>query len=590
MSEYTAPLRDIEFLLNHVADSRFFNQQPAFIDYDPSLVSAVLAEAGKFASQVLAPLNHSGDIEGCHFHAGVVRTPQGWCEAYRQFCDNGWLSLALPEDNGGQGLPRFIAGAVHEMWLSANMSFVMFQTLTQGAVEILHAFASDELKKLYLDKLVSGQWATCMSLTEPSAGSDLGSIRTLATKLTSELDDGRYLLKGQKIFISYGEHDLAENIAHLVLARTPDAPIGAKGLSLFVVSKYQLDESGNLAALNDLQCVSIEHKTGLHGSPTCSINYGEERGAIGHLIGAEHCGLQYMFVLMNEARLSTGQQGVAIAEAGFQRALRYATERVQGRDLISGAANVTIAQHPDVKRMLMSMHSQVFALRALSFQIAARLDLAQQGGEHSAAERRFIALMTPVFKAFATESGNHMAGTAVQVFGGMGVIEETGIAQLMRDVRVTTIYEGSTGIQANDLMLRKVVADNGFAINELIADIEADYTIFSVSSATVIETACNRAMLDSLKDSVCYLLSATKTEQLCAADSFLQLVGFSCTSWMMMRAYVAAINANSTDTAHLGNIKALCQFYFAHHTPKIQSLYHTVVNAQSGIGDYQLSR
>lgn len=589
MANYLAPLKDMNFLLKHVADSRQFDQMADFVDYDAELRSAVLEEASKFAGQVLSPLNQSGDIEGCHFNEGTVTTPAGWRDAYQQFCDNGWLGLALPENYGGQALPRFIAAAVHEMWLSSNLSFVMFQALTQGAAEILLAANDERLQQRYLDKLVTGEWATCMSLTEPSAGSDLGNTRTRAIRQ----DDGTYLITGQKIFITYGEHDLTENIVHLVLAKTPDSPAGAKGVSLFIVPKYQVDDAGRCGELNDVRCVSIEHKTGLHGSPTCSISYGDDGGAIGELVGEENRGLEYMFILMNEARLSTGQQGVAIGEMGYQRALEYSLERTQGRDALTGETNVQIARHPDVKRMLMGLRAQVMALRALSYQIAARLDLAEVESENSAAHLQFVALMTPIFKAFSTESGNLMAGSAIQIFGGMGFVEETGVAQLMRDIRVTTIYEGTTGIQANDLVFRKVLADQGGALTALIAEIEADFTRYIQLEIAGIETQPLAQMMTVLKDSADYILQQGKEGRealLCGAVNFLELMGVACSSWMMMRIAIAAQEqkASSTDTIYLNNLIALSQFYFVHYTPKVLALHKTVMSAEIGLQDYQI--
>ncbi|UTW02288.1 acyl-CoA dehydrogenase [Amphritea atlantica] len=587
MADYSAPLKDMNFLLNHVADSRGFDQIEHFADYDPALLSAVLEEASKFAGQVLSPLNQSGDIEGCHFNDGVVTTPEGWIDAYRQFCDNGWLGLALPEAYGGQSLPRFIAAAVHEMWLSANLSFVMFQALTQGAAEILLTARDERLQQRYLEKLVTGEWATCMSLTEPGAGSDLGNTRTRAIPQ----EDGTYLISGQKIYITYGEHDLAENIVHLVLAKTPDSPPGAKGVSLFIVPKYKVDESGQCGALNDVRCVSIEHKTGLHGSPTCNISYGDDGGAIGELVGEENRGLEYMFILMNEARLSTGQQGVAIGEMGYQRALEYSLERTQGRDALTGETNVLIARHPDVKRMLMGLRAQTTALRALSYQIASRLDLAELASEDRAAHLRFVALMTPVFKAFSTESGNLMAGTTIQIFGGMGFVEETGVAQLMRDIRVTTIYEGTTGIQANDLVFRKIQGDQGEALKELVVEIEADFAKYIALDIAGGEKEMLAQMLGVLSECADYILQQGKAGReslLCGAVNFLELMGVACCSWMMMRIAVAAHEqkAQSSDTVYLNNLIALSRFYFAHFTPKVLALHKTVITADAGIRDY----
>ncbi len=590
MSDYLAPLKDMSFILQNMTDQAALMQIPAMAEFSPDLVTAVLEEAAKFAQGVLVPLNVVGDIQGCRFEEGKVITPEGWKTAFNQFCENGWLGLALPEAFGGQQLPKFISMAVSEMWLSANLAFVMFQTLTQGSSEILLKAASDEIKAKYLEKMVSGEWSCCMSLTEPAAGSDLGSIRTKAEPMA----DGRYRIKGQKIFITYGEHDLTENIVHLVLAKTPGAPEGSKGISLFLVSKRVINNDGSLGELNDVHCVSIEHKTGLHGSPTCSISYGDGDGAIGEMIGEENRGLEYMFILMNEARLSTGLQGVAIGELGYQKSLAYCLERTQGRNAQTGQTNVPIIQHPDVQRMLLGIRAQVMALRSLGYLIAARIDQAEHevDDEKRNKAKMFVALLTPVFKAFATESGNLMAGTTIQLFGGMGFVEETGVAQLMRDIRITTIYEGTTGIQANDLIFRKVAADKGQGIKALLAEMEhdahhlANITGYETESDALLE-ACR--FVGKTAEWIVEHAKSDASQLLSGAVPFLEMLAIVASSWQMAKLICAADQklSEGDDPDYHRNLKALGRFYFVHYLPKAAALNVTFMRANQGLAEYQ---
>lgn len=592
MSDYTAPMKDMDFILNELSDHDTLMNIPDLSEFSPDLVSAVLEEAGKFAKGVLAPLNQTGDIEGCTFADGKVSTPTGWKNAYDQFCENGWLGLSLPETYGGQELPKFISMAVNEMWLSANLAFVMFQTLNQGACEILLNAGTDKLKERYLEKLVTGQWTSAMALTEPNAGSDLGSIKTKATPR----GEGEYSIKGQKIFITYGEHDLCENIAHLVLAKTPGAPDGAKGISLFIVPKFKINDDGSLGEHNDVHCVSIEHKTGLHGSPTCALSYGDNDNCIGTLIGEENKGLQYMFILMNEARLSTGLQGVAFGELSYQKSLEYAFDRTQGRDAITGEQNVAIVQHPDVKRMLLGLRAQTMSLRALGYLIASRIDQAHFRAESPFYKDNndFVALLTPVFKAFSTESGNLMAGSAIQIFGGMGFIEETGVAQLMRDIRITTIYEGTTGIQANDLLFRKIASDQGDCLSRLLQEIRFDAQNLSACPEFSDEKETLLNACDMLQASANYIVEHTKDAKetlLAGAVPFLEMMGIVCCSWQMAKIAAKAQDkiANDQDPEYHANLCALSKFYFAHYTPRATSLNETFLKAQQGLKDYHFA-
>src|SRR5689334_4955800 len=439
MPEYTAPLRDMQFVIKELAGLDAISQLPGCEEATPDLVDAVLEEAGKFAAGALSPLNQSGDEEGCKLDDGVVTTAKGFKAAYREFIDAGWTGLGGATAFGGQGLPHIISGLVSEMWNSANMSFCLCPMLTTGVVNALIRHGSQSQQETYLHKLIGGEWTGTMNLTEPQAGSDLSAVRTRAVP-----EGDHYRIFGTKIFITWGEHDMVDNIVHLVLARTPDAPEGVKGISLFIVPKYLVNADGSLGERNDVKCVSIEHKLGIHASPTCVMAYGEKDGAIGYLVGQENRGLEYMFTMMNFARLEVGIEGVAIAERAYQRAVAYAKDRVQGRPIgVRGGDRVAIIHHPDVRRMLMSMRAQTEAMRALASAACAALDRAHHHPD--AAERArwqsVFDLLTPVVKGWCTEQCNEIASLGVQVHGGMGFVEETGAAQHLRDARITSIYE-----------------------------------------------------------------------------------------------------------------------------------------------------
>jgi alkylation response protein AidB-like acyl-CoA dehydrogenase len=462
MATYKAPLRDMQFALRELAGLEDVAKLPGF-EEAAEVADAVLEEAAAFAAGVLDPINVSGDREGCTWRDGVVTTPKGFKEAYAQFAGAGWIGLPVPTEHGGQGLPQLMVGPTHEMWSGANVGFANGPGLNQNAIETLELTGSPEQKKLYISKLVSGEWTGTMNLTEPQAGSDLAAVRTKATP-----EGDHYKVSGSKIFITFGEHDLAKNIIHLVLARLPDAPEGTKGISMLLVPKFLVKPDGSLGERNDVYCASIEHKLGINGNPTCTMNYGEKTGgAIGYLVGEAHRGMEYMFIMMNAARYGVGVQGIGIADRAYQSALAFAKERVQGRDLkdISSrsAKPVTIIHHPDVRRMLMSMKAQIEAMRALAYVTAASLDYAARHPDEGvrAQHKAFVELMTPVVKGWSTDTAVELCSTALQVFGGMGYIEETGIAQQYRDVRITSIYEGTTGIQALDMVGRKLLRDMG---------------------------------------------------------------------------------------------------------------------------------
>jgi acyl-CoA dehydrogenase len=578
---YQAPYKDMQLLVAQAYQQHGLDKLESLEGFDTDLANAVMEEAAKFASGVLAPLNQVGDVQGCRFEEGKVITPDGWKDAYRQFSESGWIGLALPETFGGQGLPKYIAQPVNEMWLSANLAFVMFQALAQGGSEILLKFASESLQARYLPNIVSGAWSVAMALTEPNAGSDLGALTTKALAQ----DDGTYKIKGQKIFITYGDHDLTDNITHLVMARTPDAPAGSRGISLFIVPKYRVNPDGSIGGFNDVCCTGIEHKMGLHGSPTCSISYGEKDECVGELVGELNQGLMAMFVLMNEARLSCGLQGVALGELGYQSALEYAKERTQGTN--EKGERVAIIEHPDVKRMLLDMRSETFALRSLGYQIAAQIDLADSN-QNTALHAR-IALLTPIFKAFATERANVMAGQVVQVFGGMGFVEETGVAQIMRDARITTIYEGTTGIQARDLLMRKVRGDNGQALSALLDDIDdqakdlvADSDLTGIAHETRHVVTTMRQLLDT------YLL--TKQDDLTALHGisvpFLEAMGTLCCAWQLMNTLALMTESDEIDKAYHRNLIAMAQFYGAFRLPTAMAALQTVESKSLGLQEY----
>src|SRR6185369_2880669 len=429
MSQYVAPLKDMKFVLKELAGLDQVAQLPGYADATPDTVDAILEEAGKFASGVLDPLNHTGDEEGSAWKDGAVTTPKGFKHAYRQYVEGGWSALPFGPEWGGQGLPKLVATAVEEMLTSANMSFSLCPLLTQGAIHALILCGSDALKKTYLEKMIAGRWTGTMNLTEPQAGSDLALVKTRAKPAGDH-----YLITGQKIFITYGEHDMSENIVHLVLARTPDAPEGVKGISLFVVPKFLPKADGTPGERNSAKCASIEHKLGIHASPTAVMVFEDAKG---YLVGELNRGLSYMFVMMNAARFSVGLEGVSIAERAFQRALAYAKERLQGKDLVQGGKTVPIIRHPDVRRMLMLMKSQTEAARALAYVVAASMDFASKTKDPR--HQAFVELMIPVVKGWSTETGIEVASLGVQIHGGMGFIEETGAAQHLRDARITTI-------------------------------------------------------------------------------------------------------------------------------------------------------
>jgi 3-(methylthio)propanoyl-CoA dehydrogenase len=583
MIPYAAPVKDMRFVLNQVVGLDRIAALPGYEAATPDVVEAVLEEASKLAADVLAPLNRSGDQEGSVLENGVVRTPKGFKEAYAQYVAGGWNSVPFDPDHGGQGLPWTLAAPLQEMWQSANMAFALCPLLNQGAVELLSEHGSEEQKSVYLGRMISGEWAGTMNLTEPQAGSDLSQVRTRAERA----GDGTYRITGQKIFITYGEQDLTENIVHMVLARLPDAPAGTKGISLFIVPKLLPDAEGRPGARNDLRCVSLEHKLGIHASPTTVMAYGDNGGATGFLVGEENRGLEYMFTMMNNARLSVGVQGVAIAERAYQQARDYARTRVQSKDLTDAkGAAVSIIRHPDIRRMLLSMRSQAEAGRALSYYGLSCLDIAKRSpdAQAAAAAQARVDLLTPVIKAWCTDMGVDVASTGVQIHGGMGFIEETGAAQHYRDARIAPIYEGTNGIQSNDLVFRKVLRDGGSAAASLFADMRATLEELKGRRGDDMEAIRTRLAeaLDQLEAATRWLLDTGRTDAPAAAAGavpYLRLFGTVAGGWLMARAAAVALDGladPSADHDFLDQKLATARFYAEHVLPQAGGLLATV--------------
>jgi alkylation response protein AidB-like acyl-CoA dehydrogenase len=589
MSTYAAPIRDMKFVINELVGLEQISALPGCEEVTADLVDAVLEEAGKFAAGVLDPLNKPGDRTGARFDNNVVTAAPGFKDAFRKFSEGGWTGLNCDPQFGGQGLPHIISAQTSEMWNSANMSFCLCPMLTAGVVAALMRHGSNQQKALYLPNLVSGKWTGTMNLTEPQAGSDLAAVRTRAVP-----EGDHHRLHGTKIFITWGEHDMAENIIHMVLARTPDAPEGVKGISLFVVPKFLVDKDGRLGKRNDVKCVSIEHKLGIHGSPTCVMAYGDADGAIGYLVGEENRGLEFMFTMMNFARLEVGIEGVAIAERAYQHALEYAKNRVQGREMgVKGGERVSIIHHPDVRRMLMSMKAQTEAMRAIATLTAAYLDKALLHPDRTerARNQALFDLLTPVVKGWCTEQSIEIASIGVQVHGGMGFVEETGAAQYLRDARITTIYEGTTGIQANDLIGRKIAYEKGATIKLMIAEIRAlDGELAKVTHPGV--AVVRRSLAEgvtALTEATDWLLATFPHNMKAAAAGavpFLKLFGVVAGGWQMARAALVAKRRLDDGTEGYDFYRAkigTARFYAEHILPLAQPYKQEIVNGSTSV-------
>jgi alkylation response protein AidB-like acyl-CoA dehydrogenase len=540
---YTAPLADMRFALREIAGLGQVAALPGYEHATDDTVDAVLEEAAKLAGNGLAPLNRDGDKVGAKLENGVVRTAPGFTAIYKEFVDGGWSSLPFDPEFGGQGMPWLLATTVQEMWQAANMGFGLVLLLNQGAIDAIHHHGSAEQKAAFLPKMISGEWTGTMNLTEPQAGSDLGQLKSRAEK-----SGDHYLVTGQKIFITYGEHDLTENIVHLVLARTPDAPAGVRGISLFIVPKFLAGADAKPGKRNDLRCVSLEHKLGIHASPTCVMSFGDDGGAVGYLVGEEGRGLSYMFTMMNNARLSVGVQGLAIAERAYQQAAEFARSRVQSKD--DGSADpkpVSIVHHPDIRRMLMSMRAQIEAMRALGYYTAAGIDGALKHPDKEAARRTQdrVDLLIPIVKAWFTDLGNEIASTGVQIHGGMGFIEETGAAQHLRDARILPIYEGTNGIQARDLVGRKVAKDGGETMLALVAEMRtlAEEMKAAPGDDLAAIHAAVTASADALEDATKWVAQSVKADlvtALAGSVPFLRLAGTALGGWLLAKSALVA--------------------------------------------------
>ena len=580
---YKAPLKDMLFAMKHIANIDAVAQIPGFEDAGYDTAQAVLEECAKFNEGVLSPLNWEGDKNPSSFKDGKVTTTAGFKEAFKQYADGGWQGLQHPAEFGGQGLPKTIGAACIEMCNSANMSFALCPLLSDGAIEALLTAGSDELKATYLDKLVSGQWTGTMNLTEPQAGSDLAMVRTRAEPQA----DGSYKVFGTKIYITYGEHDMAENIVHLVLARVQGAPEGVKGISLFVVPKFMVGKDGALGARNDVHCVSIEHKMGIKASPTAVLQYGDHGGAVGYLVGQENRGLEYMFIMMNAARYAVGMQGIAIAERAYQKAVGYAKDRVQSRPVDGSiAASAPIIHHPDVKRMLMTMRAYTEGCRALAAGAAAAYDAAHHHPDADVRKQNaaFYEFMVPLVKGYSTEMSLDVTSLGVQVHGGMGFIEETGAAQYYRDAKILTIYEGTTAIQANDLVGRKTARDGGQTAKAIVAQIETTEKELAQSSSTHAQAVLKRlsAARKALIDVIDFVAGNTKAQPnavFAGSVPYLMLAGNVFAGWQMARSLLAAEAqlAAGVDTQFMQAKITTARFYADHMLSKAPGVRDSIV-------------
>lgn len=589
MPEYQAPLREMRFLINDVADFDSVRQLPGCEELSSDLVDAILEEAARFSQDVVSPTNVAGDRFGAQWHEGEVTTAPGFKEAYRQLAENGWTAIGQPPEYDGQGLPKLLSSAVAEMLKSANLAFSLCPMLTQGAIDALMTAGSESIKQKYLPKMVAGTWTGTMNLTEPNAGSDLSAVRTRAEPQA----DGSYRVYGQKIFITWGEHDYTENIIHLVLARTPGAPEGVKGISLFVVPKFLVAADGSLGARNDVYCVSLEHKLGIHGSPTAVMAFGDKEGAVAELVGEENRGLETMFVMMNAARFAVGMEGVAMSERAYQRARDYAKERIQGNELgVRGGPKVPIIKQPDVRRLLMSMRAQTEAMRALAYVVAAQQDMAKRSPDADVRAncQAFVELMIPVVKGWCTETGVEVCSAGVQVHGGMGYIEETGAAQYYRDVRITSIYEGTTAIQANDLIGRKMARENGATLRAVIADMKSFADELEKNTAADLVAVHHRfvAAVDALQVAAIWLLN-TYASDIKAAHAgsvpFLNLLGVVAGGWQLFRAAKIAqsrLDEGESDVFYRNKI-VTARFYADHVLTRSIGIAESIVAGADGV-------
>ena len=590
---YQAPVKDMLFNMQHLAGLETLTQQiPAFADFGLDTAGAVLEECAKLTQDVIAPLNWEGDKNPSFWKDGQVTTTPGFKEAFRAYAEGGWQGLVHPTDFGGQGAPKTIAAACNEMLQAANMSFALCPLLTDGAVEALLTAGSDEQRALFIPKLLEGRWTGTMNLTEPQAGSDLALVRTRAEPQA----DGTYKIFGTKIFITYGEHDMAENIVHLVLARVAGAPEGVKGISLFIVPKFLVNADGSLGARNDAHCVSIEHKMGIKASPTAVLQFGDHGGAVGQLIGEENRGLEYMFIMMNAARYGVGLQGIGIADRAYQKAVAYAKDRVQSRPVDgSKPGSATIIHHPDVRRMLMTMRALTEGCRAMASTAAAAFDAAHHHPDAGAAKQNqaFYDFMVPLVKGYSTEMSLEVTSLGVQVHGGMGFIEETGAAQYYRDAKILSIYEGTTAIQANDLVGRKTARDGGQLARGIAAQIEV-----TEGELAQRDSAAARAVLKGLRAAredllavVDFIAASAKGNPNAAyagSVPYLMLAGNLVAGWQLARALLVAEDALATDKPFMQAKIATARFYAEHILPRTGALRSAIIDGADSVTELSL--
>ena len=587
---YIAPVKDMLFGIK-LAGIDKVAQLPGFEEAGYDTAEAVLGECAKFNENVIAPLNWPGDQAPSWIKDGVVTTTKGFKEAFKQYAEGGWQGIQHPAEHGGQGLPKLIGTACIEMLNSANMSFALCPLLSDGAIEALETAGSDEQKALYMPKLISGQWTGTMNLTEPQAGSDLAMVRSKAVPQ----DDGTYRISGQKIYITYGEHDMAENIVHLVLARTPSAPEGVKGISLFIVPKFLTDSSGKLGKRNDVFCASIEHKLGIKASPTAVLIYGDDKGevgagAIGTLIGQENRGLEYMFIMMNAARFAVGMQGVAVSERAYQKAVQYARDRTQSRDLAGSSGPVPIIQHPDVKRMLMTMRGLTEGARAMALITAAAYDASHAAPDEATRKQNmaFYEFMVPIVKGFATEMSLETTSLGVQIHGGMGFIEETGAAQHYRDARILPIYEGTTAIQANDLIGRKTLRDAGAVAKAICAQVKATEAELAkrdhIAARNMAKKLAEARV--ALEQVVEYVVANTKgniKDVFAGSVPYLMLTGYTLAGWALARGALAALDGDAPDDAFAAAKLTTANFYATSLLPRARALADSVLEGGAAV-------
>jgi butyryl-CoA dehydrogenase len=586
---YVAPLKDMLFVMNELADLAAINALPGCEDATPETVEAVLEENARFCAEVIAPLNQAGDRHPSEWKDGKVTTTPGFKEAFKAYAAAGWQGVQHPADFGGQGLPKLVATPCMEMLNSASLSFALCPLLTDGAIEALMTAGSDQQKEKFLPNFIAGKWTGTMNLTEPQAGSDLALVRSKAVPQ----GDGTYKISGTKIFITYGEHDMAENIIHLVLARTPDAPEGVKGISLFLVPKFLVNEDGSLGERNDAFCVSIEHKLGIKASPTAVLQFGDHGGAIGTLVGQENRGLETMFIMMNAARFAVGIQGISVAERAYQKAVAYAKDRVQSKDLEGSATAVSIIHQPDVRRMLMSMRAQIEAARALAYVGASAFDIAHHHSDEKirAAQQAFYEFLVPVIKGWSTEMSIDVASTGLQIHGGMGFIEETGAAQYYRDARILTIYEGTTAIQANDLVGRKTVRDGGAVARGIIAAVRATQSELSrAASADLKAIGAHLASASvALEEVVAYVVANIQSDikgVFAGSVPYLKLAGIVLCGWQMGRAALIAqakLDAGSGDAKFYQAKIATARFFADYFLSQAGAYRSAIIDGSAGV-------